>query len=138
MAENKTQENDADVNAFLDKVEPEAKRNDSYKVLQLMEDIIGVKAKMWGPSIIGFGNYRLKYESGREMDWFYTGFSPRRQNLTIYIMNGFGRYDDLLSQLGKHKTGKSCLYISKLEQIDMEILKELISESHKHLKQKYG
>lgn len=138
MAELKTRENDADVMALLNQVEPESKRNDALTLLKMMERIIGEKPKMWGPSIIGFGNYLLKYDSGRELDWFYTGFSPRKQNISVYIMNGFNRYEELLSRLGKHKIGKSCLYISKLEHVDLAVLEELISESHNYLKAKYG
>ena len=93
--------------------------------------------KMWGDTIIGFGSYHYKYASGREGDWFITGFSPRKQNLTIYIMNGFDRYTELMSQLGKYKTSKSCLYIKKMEDIDLEILSNLINESVKYMVKKY-
>ena len=92
---------------------------------------------MWGPSIVGFGSYHYKYESGREGDMCITGFSPRKQNLTIYILPGFKRYSELMKKLGKYKTGKSCLYINKLEDVDMKVLKELISEDVKYMKKKY-
>jgi len=88
---------------------------------------------MWGPSIIGFGSYHYCYDSGREGDWFLTGFSPRKQNLSVYIMSGFAKYDSLMKKLGKHKTGKSCLYINKLEDIDLDVLKELIKRSAEHV-----
>ncbi len=84
---------------------------------------------MWGASIVGFGNYRYKYQSEREGDWFVSGFSPRKQNLTLYVMSGFSRYDELLAKLGKHKTGKSCLYVNKLEDVDLDVLAEMIETS---------
>lgn len=89
---------------------------------------------MWGANIIGFGNIHLKYESGREIDWFITGFSPRKQNLTLYLTGSFNSHTDLLSRLGKHKTGSGCLYISKLQDVDTEVLKELIKRSVKDQK----
>ncbi len=109
MAELKTKLNDASVIDFLNSVEDEQKRKDSFKVLKLMQKITASEPKMWGTSIIGFGSYHYKYKSGREGDWFLTGFSPRKQNLTLYIMSGFKRFDDLLEKLGKYKTGKSAL-----------------------------
>lgn len=136
MAELKTQPHDGDVNEFLDKVEPLSKRDDSYKVKEIMEEITGAKAVMWGPSIIGFGDYHYKYASGREADWFYTGFSPRKQALTLYIMSGFSRYESLMEKLGKFKTGKGCLYIKKIDDIDITVLKELITESVNYLRSK--
>ena len=136
MAELKTQPHDGDVNEFLDKVEPLSKRDDSYQVKEIMEEITGAKAVMWGPSIIGFGDYHYKYASGREADWFYTGFSPRKQALTLYIMSGFSRYESLMEKLGKFKTGKGCLYIKKIDDIDIRVLKELITESVNYLRSK--
>ena len=88
---------------------------------------------MWGPSIIGFGSYRYKYASGREGEWMLTGFSPRKQNLTLYIMPGFDNYDSLLAKLGKYKTGKSCLYINKLEDVDLSVLEKLVKQSVDHM-----
>jgi len=129
MAELKTKLNDGSVKDFLDSVEDEKKRKDSYHVLQIMQKITGEEPKMWGTSIIGFGNYHYKYKTGREGDWFVTGFSPRKQALTLYIMAGFSKYDELMQKLGKYKTGKSCLYVKKLEDIDESVLKQLISES---------
>lgn len=129
MAEIKTQQNEGSVKDFLDSVENEKKREDSKVILELMRSVTGDEPSMWGDSIIGFGSYQYKYASGREGDWFQTGFSPRKQNLTLYIMPGFDRYDELLSKLGKYKTGKSCLYINKLEDVDLDVLKELVKES---------
>ena len=132
----KTKLNDANVNDFLNSVENEKKRTDSFKVLELMKRITGEEPKMWGSSIVGFGSYTYKYASGRTGDWMLTAFSPRKQSLTLYIMDGFKNYDELLGQLGKHKTGKSCLYVKKLEDIDMNILEELIEASVDHVKER--
>ena len=134
MAELKTKKNDGDVHAFLSSVENERRRKDAFAVLGLMEKVTGLKPEMWGPSIVGFGSYRYKYESGREGDWFLVGFSPRKQNLALYIMSGFAEYEDLLQKLGKHKTGKSCLYVNKIEDIDTDVLVELIRRSVNHVK----
>jgi hypothetical protein len=134
----KTKENDASVEAFLDTVNDERKRKDAMEILSMMKKITGEKPKMWGSSIIGFGNYI--YESpktGRSGEWFMTGFSPRKQNMTIYIMPGFAAYGDLLKKLGKHKTGGGCLYFNTLADIDTGILKELVSHAFKYMKQKY-
>ena len=136
MAELKTQKNDSSVSEFLDKVNNAKRRADSYVVLELMKKITNSEPSMWGPSIIGFGHYHYKYASGRENDWFLTGFSPRKQSLTLYIMSGFKKYDEILSRLGKYKTGKSCLYINKLEDIDKKVLDELIASSVEFLKSK--
>lgn len=133
MAELKTQPNAASVEDFLNTVPDEEKRADAFAVLKLMKQVTKAKPKMWGSSIVGFGEYHYTYESGREGDWFLTGFSPRKQSLTLYIMSGFARYDSLMKKLGKYKTGKSCLYIKKLEDIDLVILKELITQSVNHV-----
>ncbi|MCB0569272.1 MAG: DUF1801 domain-containing protein [Phaeodactylibacter sp.] len=138
MAELKTQPNDNSVEAFLDTIENEKKRRDAYAIAALMKEVTGALPKMWGPSIVGFGDYHYRYESGREGDWFLTGFSPRKQNLTLYIMAGFSRHDELMARLGKYKTGKACLYLNKLEDVDQGVLKELVEESVQYLKQKYG
>jgi hypothetical protein len=129
MPELKTQKNDASVEAFLESVENEKKREDSKAILELMQEVTGDEPAMWGTSIVGFGSYTYQYADGRTNAWFQTGFSPRKQNLTLYIMPGFDRYDDLLEKLGKYKTGKSCLYINKLEDVDLKVLKELVKES---------
>lgn len=137
MAELKTKPNHQSVTDFLNAIESEQKRNDSFELLDLMKSITNCEPKMWGDSIIGFGSYHYVYDSGREGDWFLTGFSPRKRNFSLYIMAGFTRYQELLNQLGKHKTGKSCLYINKLEDIDLNILQELIEESVKYMRDKY-
>lgn len=129
MAELKTQANDAPVNDFINQVEQEKRRADSFAIKILMEEVVGEPAKMWGDSIVGFGKYKYKYRSGKEAEWMLCGFSPRKQNLTLYIMPGFERYDALMQKLGKYKTGKSCLYIKKLEDIDMNVLRELVAAS---------
>jgi hypothetical protein len=98
-----------------------------------MKQVTKAEPRMWGSSIVGFGSYHYKYESGREGDWFVTGFSPRKQNLTLYIMPGFESYGGLLGKLGKHKTGKSCLYVNTLEDVHLPTLKALIRQSVKHM-----
>ncbi len=134
MAELKTQKSEASVEEFLNSVEPERKREDAQTICTLMAEAAGADPKMWGSSIIGFGEYTYTYESGRTGDWMLVGFSPRKQNLVLYIMPGFEQYQDLLARLGKHKTGKACLYINKLADIDMAILKELVVQSVDHMK----
>jgi len=134
MAQLKTQPNDQSVTDFLNTVENETRRQDSFTILELMQQVTGDEPKMWGESIIGFGTYHYKYASGRQGEWFLTGFSPRVQNLTLYIMSGFDEYDDLLGKLGKHSTGKSCLYVKHLENIDLDVLEELIEKSVTHMK----
>ena len=129
MVDLKTKPNDASAEAFLNSVEDEKKRQDSFAILEMMQEVTGMEPQMWGSSIVGFGSYHYKYASGREGDWFQVGFSPRKQNLTLYIMSGFDAYDDLLSKLGKHKTGKSCLYIKRLEDVDLDTLRELVTLS---------
>jgi hypothetical protein len=134
MAELKTKPTDESVTRFLDRIEGEQKRRDAYAILTLMGEVTGEEPRLWGDSIVGFGSYHYKYASGREGDWFLTGFSPRVQNLTLYIMAGFDLYDELLAGLGKYNTGKSCLYLKKLADIDLEILKRLVAESVAHMK----
>ena len=133
MAELKTKRNKGDVDTFLNSVSDKKKRQDSFTVLELMRQVTGEEPEMWGDSIVGFGSYHYKYASGREGDWFVTGFSPRKQNLTLYIMSGFDEYDQLLVKLGKHSTGKSCLYIKKIEDIDINVLEELVKRSVEHM-----
>lgn len=133
MTELKTKVNKANVDKFLKSVKDEQKREDCYKVLEIMKKTTKAEPKMWGTSIIGFGTYHYKYASGREGDWMLVGFSPRKQNLTLYIMSGFDEYDSLMKKLGKHSTGKSCLYIKKLEDVNMKVLKELITKSVRHM-----
>ena len=136
MTENKTIPNDQDVEQFLNSIADERKRKDSFTILELMKQVTGKEPRMWGSSIVGFGSYHYKYESGREGDMIIAGFSPRKQNLTLYNMGGFERDDDLLKKLGKHTTGNSCLYIKCLDDVDLPTLKSLIEESVKHVKQK--
>ncbi|MEM7380092.1 MAG: DUF1801 domain-containing protein [Bacteroidota bacterium] len=138
MAQNKTIPNSASVTSFLDAVEDQQKREDSYALLDLMKEITGKEPVMWGPSIVGFGSYHYKYDSGREGDMLLTGFSPRKQNLTMYILSGFDRYDYLMQKLGKYKTGKSCLYIKRLSDVDMEVLTELITTAYEYYDKKYN
>ena len=134
MAELKTKVNKASVDKFLKSIKDEQKREDCYKILDIMKKATKAEPKMWGTSIVGFGSYHYKYASGREGEWMLTGFSPRKQNLTLYIMSGFDEYDGLLKKLGKHATGKSCLYIKRLEDVDTKVLKELVTKSVKHMK----
>jgi len=138
MAELKTKRNKGDVEAFLNEVQDERKRQDSFTILALMKEVTGKEPEMWGESIVGFGSYHYKYESGREGDWFVTGFSPRKQNLTLYIMSGFDDYDRLLGKLGKHTIGKACLYIKKMEEVDTDVLKELVEKSVKHMEKAHA
>lgn len=138
MAQNKTIPNQASVTAFLDAVEEDSKRDDAYALLRLMEKITGHPPVMWGNSIVGFGSYHYKYNSGREGDMLLTGFSPRKQNFALYIMAGFDRYPELMKKLGKHKTGKSCLYIKRLKDVDPDVLAQLISASYEHYNTKYN
>ena len=136
MAELKTKLNDASVENFINSVEDEKKREFAFTILELMKKVTKAEPKMWGTSIIGFGTYRYKYASGREGDWMQVGFSPRKQNMSLYIMSGFSRYEELLSKLGKYKTGKSCLYLKKEEDVDMKVLKDLVAQSVNYIKNK--
>jgi hypothetical protein len=131
VAELKTVPTRASVDKFLKGITNEQKRADCYVILEMMRKATRAQPKMWGTGIIGFGDHHYVYESGREGDWFLTGFSPRKQNLTLYMMTGFDQLEDLLKKLGKHSTGKGCLYINKLEDVDMKVLKELITRSVK-------
>jgi len=131
MAELKTKVRKASVDKFLQGIKDEKRREDCYQILKIMKKATKAEPKMWGLSIIGFGDYHYKYESGRENDWFVTGFSPRAQNLTLYMMGGLD--NELLKKLGKYKTGKGCLYINKLEDVDTKVLNELIAKSMKSL-----
>lgn len=131
MADMKTIPTRASVDKFLKGITDDRKRADCYQILELLKKTTKAEPKMWGTSIVGFGKYHYVYESGREGDSFIIGFSPRKQNITLYIMGGFDQFEDLLQQLGKHSTGKSCLYINKLEDINLNILKKLINKSMK-------
>lgn len=138
MAEMKTKETDASVDAFLDTVQPERRKRDGQVLCELMQRVTGFEPKMWGPSLVGFGRYHYKYESGREGDLFLTGFSPRKSALSVYIMPGFSKYGSLMDKLGKHKTGKSCLYINKLDDVNFNTLEELIRHSVDDMRRRHG
>ena len=134
MAELKTKENDQSVEAFLSSIDDVQKQADCRALVAIMQEATGAAPRMWGDSIVGFGHYHYKYASGREGDWFLTGFAPRKQNLTLYIMAGVDNYEALLGRLGKHTTGKSCLYVKRLADVDMPVLKELVAKSVAHMK----
>ena len=134
MAELKTKPTDQSVADFLNQIAEPERRADCLAVAKIMEEITGKKPKMWGPSIVGFGTYHYKYASGREGDWPVTGFSPRKKDLTLYIMMGFEKHRDLMEKLGKHSTGKSCLYIKRLSDIHVPTLKKLLKASLKDLR----
>ncbi|MDT3740326.1 MAG: DUF1801 domain-containing protein [Candidatus Kapabacteria bacterium] len=130
MAENKTKPTEASVEEFINSINDEQKRKDSFVLLEMMKKVSGEEPKMWGGSLIGFGQVRIKSPSGREVDWLRIGFSPRKANLSLYISGNINRqYEEALNKLGKHKTGVGCLYINKLSDIDIEILKGMIETS---------
>lgn len=135
MSENKTRPTDLNVVDFLNNVDNKRRREDGFTLLEMMKEITGEEAVMWGTSIIGFGSYHYKYESGREGDMPLVGFSPRKQSMTVYIMPGFDNYDEMLSKLGKHRTGRSCLYVNKLANVDDDVLRSLIKHSYEHMKE---
>jgi hypothetical protein len=137
MAKNKTQPTKMKVSEFIAAIESPEKRKDCREIMKLMRKVTGKRATMWGTSIVGFGQYHYKYASGREGDHFLTGFSPRKQALTLYIMAGFKSHAKLMEKLGKHKTGKSCLYIKHLDDIDRSVLEKLITESVKYMRENY-
>lgn len=136
--EAKTRPNDRSVKAFVDGVENEQRRKDTRTVMTILRRVTGKAPKMWGDAIIGYDSYHYVYASGRTGDWPITGVSPRKQSLTLYIMPGFERYPQLMKKLGKHKTGKSCLYINKLEDVDLGVLEELVAASVRHMRAKHG
>lgn len=137
MAELKTQPTGADVDAFLDSVENDRRRAEGRQVLDLMQRVTGEPPVMWGPSIVGFGRYEYTYESGHSGAFMLTGFSPRKRALTLYIMPGFSEYDELMARLGPHSTGRSCLYVTRLDRIDMDALEALIRRSVEWMRKKY-
>lgn len=139
LVELKTKENKGDVITFLTSQDSEEKRNDSLALLKMMKSVTKTEPMMWGGSIVGFGKYIFTSpKTGRSGEWFMTGFSPRKQNLTIYFMTGFSKYGELMKKLGKYKiSGGSCLYISKLADIDIKLLKELVTVSWKYMKEKH-
>ena len=134
MAELKTKKTNASVEKFLNQIPDETKREDCFQVARMMQEITGKEPKMWGPSIVGFDSYHYKYASGHEGEWPITAFSPRKQDLTIYMMPGFTEQEDLMKQLGKHRAAKSCLYIKRLSDVHVPTLKKLIRQSVKAAK----
>jgi Domain of unknown function (DU1801) len=136
MAELKTKPG-GDVLAFLETIQEEDKKKDCITLLKLMKQLTKEEAILWGGRIVGFGTYEYKGKSGRGGTWFITGFSANKQTLTVYIIAGFEKYTALMKQLGKHKTGVSCLYLNKLSDVDDKVLKELISSSYQYMKEKY-
>ena len=137
MAEPKTKQTEVSVEAFLNAIPDEQKRADALALAKLIKQVTRLEPTMWGGSIVGFGSYHYQYASGREGDACLVGFSPRKQNFTLYLMLGLADYSDLLDKLGKHKTGKGCLYINTLADVDVPTLKELIKRSVKQLKSMY-
>lgn len=137
MAELKTKLNDASVDDFINAVKDEQTREDCRAIVKLMQEITKAPPKMWGASIVGFGLYSYKYGSGRTGDWPLTGFSPRKQNLTLYVMPGFDEYDELMDKLGNFSCGKSCIYVKRLSDLHLPALKKLIKASIKHLLKTY-
>ncbi len=134
----KTRATSAGVEDFLDAIADARRREECHALRALMERVVGAPATMWGPSMVGFGRYHYVYESGREGDWFMTGFSPRKQALTVYVMSGFEGEPELMARLGRFRTGKSCLYLKRLEDIDTSVLETLIDGSISALRARYG
>lgn len=132
--EPKTRPTDASVEDFIDAVQDEKRRADAHRVLEIFKETTKEKPVMWGPSIIGFGSQQLRYASGQELDWPIAAFSPRKATLVLYLMDGFAKYDEHLSKLGKHSTGKSCLYIKRLSDVDEKVLRSLIRDSVAHVR----
>nr|WP_256558299.1 DUF1801 domain-containing protein [Halobacillus sp. A1] len=133
----KTKENDRNVLEFIESVENPRKREDAYALLDIFTEVTGYQAKMWGPTIIGFGSYHYIYDSGHEGDAPLTGFSPRKSKISLYFATGDNKRDELLSSFGKHTTGKACVYLNKLDDIDIKVLKKLIKRSMCFLREKY-
>ncbi len=138
QANNKTQPHDGDVVAYLNGIEHAGRREDAFVLLDLMREVSGERARMWGDSIVGFGEYHYVYDSGREGNHMITGFAPRKANLVVYVMPGFSQYGDLLAKLGKYKTGSSCLYLGRLSNVDLKVLRKLVDKSVKDMRRKYG
>ena len=134
MAELQTQKTGASVTAFIASIKDETRRKDCKALLALLKDATGAPARMWGPSIVGFGDFQYQYPNGKEMEWFLAGFSPRKQNLTMYLMSGYEPFPELMQKLGKHSTGRSCLYFKRMSDIHQPTLKKLIKQSMKRMK----
>ena len=137
-AELKTRPTDASVDDFIASVENETRRKDALKVFEMFKRITGEKATMWGPAIVGFGSQQLKYATGRELDWPIVGFSPRKQNMTLYVICNSPKQPELLAKLGKHSTSVSCLYINKLTDVDENVLEAVVKDAYKHSKNSKG
>ena len=138
MSDTKTTANQKSPIEFIQSIEHPIRQKDSLTLLECFSRITGEPAVMWGTAIIGYGSYHFVYASGREGDWMKTGFSPRKNYISVYLMNGFSQFDQLLAKLGKHKHGKSCLNINKLADIDMKVLEQLIEKSYEFMNEKYG
>jgi hypothetical protein len=138
MSEPKTRKTAASVEKFLAGVVHEKRRDDCRAVVEIMREVTGHEPALWGDSLIGFGSYHYTYKSGREGDWPLTGVSPRKQSLTVYIMSGFDRYEPLMAKLGKYKTGQSCLYVNKLEDVHLPTLRTLIARSVEDMRKRYA
>lgn len=138
MGEAKTAKSDASVRKFLDGIEDTEKRADCRTIAKMMRRATGKRPMMWGASIVGYGSYNYRYASGREGTWFEVGFSPRARNISIYVMPGFSAFGELLDRLGRHTTGKSCLYVGRLADVDRQVLERLIEESVRIMRERYG
>lgn len=138
MAELKTKKNNASVSAFIKGIEDPAQRADCRKISAMMKKATGSRPKMWGTSIVGFGSYSYTNTAGKNFEWMLTGFSPRKQATSVYIMPGFKKFDALMKKLGRYKTGKSCLYVKRLEDVDERVLEQLIAESVKQMRETYS
>ena len=137
MTEIKTKQTDENVTKFLNTILDETKRKDCFEIVEMMKQVTGLPPKMWGPAIIGFGSYHYKYESGHEGDMCIIGFSPRKQNITLYVKSAAEETKALLEKLGKHKTGKGCLYLNKLSDVNTDVLKKIIKTGFDYMKAKY-
>ena len=137
MTEPKTKPTKISATQFINQIEHKTRQADAKVILKIMQDITKTKATMWGAAIVGFGSYHYKYASGCEGDWMKIGFSPRKSYTSVYLLDGFDKYHDLLEQLGKHKRGKSCLNINKLADIDIDVLEKLIRKSYEYMTDKY-
>ena len=137
QANNKTQPHSGSVQDYIAGLEHPGRREDAQVLLQMMGEVTGEPARMWGSSIIGFGQYHYVYDSGREGDHMLVGFAPRKANMVVYVMPGFKDYQKLLEKLGKHKTGSSCLYLGRLSGVDLKVLRQIIDRSVKHMRKKY-
>ena len=137
MAKLKTQPNNKSVTSYLNSIDSANQKDDCFELLALMEEVTNEKARMWGDSIVGFGEYQYKYASGHSGRFMLTGFSPRKRNLVVYVIPGFSHFAGIMKKLGKYKTGKSCLYLNKLDDIDLIQLRELISQSVEYMHEMY-